>query len=793
MKEKIIATFLTAIMALTPIVVALDLGDYPTFLFVDHNLDAYVVVGADADPSDVAGAIDLAIRLAGESYEEVTTGAAVAVVTITGEAFRIDASGDEFNYDQDIYDIDKKMTGTDLPILEDQTFDDNKGTNKGDYEYSQKLEFTNTTGLVKFVRKETGDKEADTYLYFDDASSKYMYTYTLDFTTENPTADATDLEQNDITILGTEYTIVDATVTGAILSKLVLMGGTSKVTGDHGVAVDVVVGDTTYTVTPKVYSSSSTVIFDVTYDGTTETTDALAAGDTYELGDGSLVGLTSMATSAKEGVADTATFFVGAQKLTLENGQKVKVGDTKVDGTNVYFSNTTSGWDTVNVTYVPSDDLYIAAGEEYVDPVFESFKFMFEGMDKTTEHIDIDPDGSDKIEIKTTNKDGNVLEFDAFYYLTDTFYLGEDQDNQLIVDEGDILTGTNVGGTDITALEGTRFLYDFDSIAHLVEILDIDTTNSQCDFRVISLGDKDYEDQSCTTDGTAITTFTFMDSDFQLNITSTGAATSSITFTDITDKAGGISMITTEHGALINFTEGGSWINITEVDTSISTGVTLKLSGVVNLTWDSTNERININQPTGVGTFLKKEDGDLYNKEVATTYGTIWAYNSEAQGYVDIDYPDEEADAKVYVAQIGAVSTTTEAAEGETVKKVVPVTTAVAKLDTEIDDPATVGKDLVLVGGPAINKHTAAAMGLDYPTYGASGLLPIEEGEGYIALYEDVFTTGQEVVVVFGWEADDTRVACSALQQYESLASDLAGHTAVKVTGTITTPVITAV
>ncbi|PIZ35526.1 MAG: hypothetical protein COY38_02120, partial [Candidatus Aenigmarchaeota archaeon CG_4_10_14_0_8_um_filter_37_24] len=71
MKTKLLSAILTALMAISPFVAAVDLGSYPTFLFTNHNLDAYVVVGSAAQPADVVGAVDLAVRLAGESYEEV--------------------------------------------------------------------------------------------------------------------------------------------------------------------------------------------------------------------------------------------------------------------------------------------------------------------------------------------------------------------------------------------------------------------------------------------------------------------------------------------------------------------------------------------------------------------------------------------------------------------------------------------------------------------------------------------------------------------------------------------------
>jgi len=163
-----------------------------------------------------------------------------------------------------------------------------------------------------------------------------------------------------------------------------------------------------------------------------------------------------------------------------------------------------------------------------------------------------------------------------------------------------------------------------------------------------------------------------------------------------------------------------------------------------------------------------------------TKYGVV-VKNPDSNGASDkvvLSVPADQVKAKVVVYGPGGTSSTT---EGGKIKKVVPVTTTVAKLDTEVD-PTTVGKHLVLVGGPAVNRLTAQAMGLEYPTYGSSGLLPFGEGEGYIRVYDSIFTPGQVVVVVAGWEAENTRMATSLLQQYDTFAEQLGSNTAVKVT-----------
>ena len=182
------------------------------------------------------------------------------------------------------------------------------------------------------------------------------------------------------------------------------------------------------------------------------------------------------------------------------------------------------------------------------------------------------------------------------------------------------------------------------------------------------------------------------------------------------------------------------------------------------LQWGST--------PTNIGT----KDNDL-----RTAYGVV-IKDPEANGADDkvvLEMPADQVKAKVVVYGPEGSKTTT---GGETIKKVVPITTPVAKLDTEIPDPSTVDKNLVLVGGPAVNRLTAQALGLDYPTYGADSGIP--ENAAMIKVIEGAFKEGKVAVIVAGWEAENTRVACSVLQQYESFKDALEGNTAVKITGT---------
>src|SRR3989344_4687555 len=105
-----------------------------------------------------------------------------------------------------------------------------------------------------------------------------------------------------------------------------------------------------------------------------------------------------------------------------------------------------------------------------------------------------------------------------------------------------------------------------------------------------------------------------------------------------------------------------------------------------------------------------------------------------------------------------------------------------AVLDSEVTTPAD--HNLVLVGGPAVNKLSAEFLGKTFPAYGeASGL---KEGEAVLELKDN---GGNVALIVAGWEGEDTRRAARVLQNYRAYTAQLKG-TSVKVAGTTSSPTI---
>ena len=105
-----------------------------------------------------------------------------------------------------------------------------------------------------------------------------------------------------------------------------------------------------------------------------------------------------------------------------------------------------------------------------------------------------------------------------------------------------------------------------------------------------------------------------------------------------------------------------------------------------------------------------------------------------------------------------------------------------AVLDTEVTN--TADHNLILVGGPAVNRLSAQFLGLTYPAFGAaSGLSPGEAILSYKA------NGDKAALIVAGWEAADTRRAATVLKNFDAYKSQFTG-TEVKVTGTSSSPTI---
>jgi len=157
---------------------------------------------------------------------------------------------------------------------------------------------------------------------------------------------------------------------------------------------------------------------------------------------------------------------------------------------------------------------------------------------------------------------------------------------------------------------------------------------------------------------------------------------------------------------------------------------------------------------------------------------------------VVLKVPAEQQKGLVYVGKLGSTVST-----GGTYKEAVTITSPVAKLASEVNT-ATLDKDLILVGGPCANPLVQQLVddGKLDETYTCAGGTPGEAWKpntAYIIVVDDAFN-GHRAMVVAGTMGTDTRVACSALQNYDTYLSGIESN-AVKIDTTVAaSPVVTA-
>ena len=771
---------------------AVNLNDYPSAF-----KDALVVVGTAASGADDTAAADVA--------GDIPTTAKVS--QISGDTYTLEKSGNKFNINQDLANVDSSVTDTELDLLADQTFKDDEGTTTGDYDYTQTIYFTDTqtganvSGQYVYQADTSGNREsrpvAD-YLKFPSTTGRYAWNYTIKITgSKIAIKDAADLENNVLSVLGRDWTITDVSTGNTsygTVDKLTLLAGDVLSTILQGSTVGGV------TVVDVDEGESKCVI---EYAGKTYIVDK---GQTKTMDDGTIIGVTDVTAIHEAGAGqDMCELAIGAHKLVLEDGQQANVNNEDVDTSTVFISGNetvnVAGLKYITVAYQPEDTTWLTVGESLEDPIFGAFKIVFNNIvEKDKEEIKIDLVG-DKIRMKMQNSDGDVFD-DYICFLNGTgtnrnLLKGYSDIKQMIVANQANLTNNSIdtNGVDPRGLKGTRFLMSFSGVSHIAEITAIDTSENKTTIKLLDTGevykDLEYVDGSTTT-------FNDINSNlrlsYNLNLQAAGAAVTTfahINFTRINDRgpswftkndgnitfwnndtvrgtvppSGGQGQDTTgaASGCLMTFREEGYSRKSVENDVvSMGNGNNINLS--IEFRYDANDNEIewNATGSNSLGaavTMLKKDDDSQYDYRARTSYGTYLEQYQKDDGDLTIYFPSEPVYAELVIAA-------TEAVTG-TMGTLTPV------LETEVSDVKA--QNLILVGGPCANGLTAQFTGESktFPDCNTN----YNAGEAMLKL----FSNGDKVaLVVAGYSADDTKRAAVALGKGSSLPS----KQSAKVTGT---------
>ncbi|HIP66519.1 MAG TPA: hypothetical protein EYH09_00105 [Candidatus Nanopusillus sp.] len=766
-----------------------------------------IVVGADAKASDVIGAVEIATALQYYSKAEEDQEINLNDIKIVLEKETTKISGEVPLYKgTDKILLGEGLTGGGVAVISEnlvfgsKTFEDSKG-NK--YDYILKL-YPNSNTVIKY--KDKPDTDADDPVVMLDAGNNHVYRLVVSFTKPlSGTNVANNVKAQEIELFGKKYYIDTITNNKWILREAAKVatlkpGETTDFEGKIIKLIDVVeesIGG------GKVYAA--VVDVDGERKKITESLSEKVGGVDIFIKD-------AYVSTTQEGVA-YAELVIGGRKIELVQNSNAKVEDKELD--NVYVTQANLNGLELQVKFASdSNKNYLEAGKEFVDPLFGTFKLVFAPVDLKAgkSEVKLEPDSSTVWKLTVTDFRG--------YTKTISVLEAKDQNDDRQLDDatdyvglyskikgtiyGDSGDGTN--GPTLTSGEYVAIVDNQTKESYLLRLESIQT--DKVVFKDV-FADKSIEVPLSITTGTldiGAKTYTFTANKTAGTITFNLGNNTDFSTTQVEFFTKDAQKIEIKTGGVAGSSEIPATIKIYENDDNTDTNADITLQLVV----DENDKRVELDTTNPVttadaeATSYTEKVGD-YDYKVLGQYGAYIEYNTKDQGYVKIYLPKEQVwyDIKLAPTEAEVIKETKEVSlgdeiEGWKVADIIGLPEPVSKVIVHpligiaiLDDEVQIGdRYLIAVGGPAVNRITAEFLGLDYPTSGErlKELRILEENKAIIRVAEK---GGKVAVLVFGWEARDTRRATREFAQYllyDKDAEAFEGATVVEVVGNMEKP-----
>ena len=784
---------------------ALTLADYPAPFVTNGIWDGKIVVGAKAATSDVVGAIDLAASLQAEATTTSTVNVpgAAGTATVIGDSAEFKTGSDVVGFGEEIGDVKKTFTESDLDALKSGVFD----TGERSTPDKQSLKFEDTT--AKVVYEENDDDEVGDFLKFD--SGSMLFEYHMEFT-EGAAADIEtggaldDFESEVLTILGAPFTIVQAEQSAGDQMYLKMLGGQVADTLRDGETKTYTIDGKDYEVT-AVFISSDDSSAKLSVNGML--TKELEEGDTDVLSADVTIGVQEILTNHREGIVE---FYLGANKLELTDSnyddtdystQTVKVGGESIGDAELIIkaTNETSD-DALKLNYIKykvlaDDDVYIPAGKGLRSFLTEpeamlttTWDIVYTGIMKTGEsEIKFDAQSDHTYDFEYVSMNGDSFSFplltndeDAPDADTATLDWGDEDDNFIFEEYNS--TG-NVWHDNATSISDDDYFIvtddstnSKDAVTSVLRYVSLSEGDSTVTFKNLA-GDNIIVSYTGDT-GTSATGNLIVDGETHVfYIGAEDAVTATEDFALSMDLNGDGDITATEQVYAV--TEGGAIIDFGDQTFTAGTGdpANAGASEAVTIITDEANFDVAAGDETstvtitaetsyevdiGVTDLTDLSTADLVqdpdNDEMErgyTTYGALFELNNpssdNAASELTVYYPLAMRGAQVFVTAgtIEVKEGTSTAGGGITTTTVNPIAVGLAVLDT---DAPTLGSDnMIIVGGPCVNTIAATLMG--NPAVCTEGFTP---GKAVIKLFAD-----KNALLVAGYSAQDTLGACYVL------------------------------
>ncbi len=466
------------------------------------------VIGASASTADVAGAVDVAVKLAANAKTTSTVTVAGAGETVTG-GVKIRTVGNELTPWTNIRDVKTVLTSSDLDILSGGTYALSTGTT-GTYKEYLYLGGTSSAAATTQpkVKYDTPTGETSPSLYLE-LPNDNVYQYLLTFSTpitlgSSDSADEAALEGTTITMLGKDFVISDATVSSGAVTSLTMLGGGTTTTVETGETATVTVGGKDYTITLSSVASESvggSTYYSAIGDVNGESFQ-LRAGQTKMLSDGTSIGVTKVFAPVVAGQSGYATFTIGGSKYVIPSSGTVTKDGASITGLTATITSSSHKLSSIALTYAPSSTTVYKEGESFTDVFASAFDIKFNSFypefDDTTNRQTIQYLSSGpNVRLSYTNALGTTEQVDVFYYSGGTWYNGKTSTIDLVTDEYQ----------NISATQGDYFVIGTGGFTHVLQFTSLDSSNTQLSFTDVGTGQAitiSYTDSNTAADATLI-------------------------------------------------------------------------------------------------------------------------------------------------------------------------------------------------------------------------------------------------------------------------------------------------
>jgi len=781
MNKKFVASFMTALMAamtlVSPALGATALNTYPTFL--GKVGDFYVVVGAKAAASDIVGAIDIASNLAQLSFKDTTvSGTTSSGLTGTERKIVIPSDSDA-----------GQIAGSGANSLANKlkTFHFS-GLKEGQYEYRgtkhnyhEEVELDETDTALQLTHDTASPINGTLKMRLENNATTYKYVFddtisSADFaaTSANSTTYTNPLK---VLVAGREFQIVAVPTTTSFIALVgdvkTLSDGESMTVSD--LTFKVVQSFASNTAKLEITDTAGNVVKSGINTGSTESVSFGGATYNYRvLSSGATASGVSGYAQVLAGKGDIEKTFDGSDQSTVSQfGSNWKISGSFASGAGGRVSN----GDFIKVVYDPASlsdaTRYYLAGSTFKGP-----NNYFE-----LKYVGYTPDKFAQVTLQAVTGITVYNSTVTTGYSTSANGGGSGLNGLKITSD---VTGTITNGS--AGYDEAYIL--FNASGTTAGFITPSTAGSAPTFYWVAFKDK--------TTGRVVSADSLTgNADGQWPV-----ATTALGIVQLGLSYGGPGA-QKSYNILVGFHNGTLFSNVNISNSTTGTGASQQVLMAFqnkSVTSTSTPPDLRLGGTTAktdandVRARIGDSDGDNI-ADVTEQAGTIitddgvqvYTVKSSVEGdKVVTGIPPETVYGLVQFGKIGEAAVTT----GGTVKEVVAVTTAVAKLDSEVTSADKTGKSLVLVGGPCVNTLVAELKTAGKFAYGCADWPA--SNMGIVQVVDGAFATGKSAVVVAGTRAEDTRLASSVLQNYATKLSSITASK-VEVTGVaLATATVTA-